>query len=311
MPLDDTPALYSIGAVASLTGLSTSTLRSWERRHGAVTPRRTPNGGRRYTESQVERLQLINTLTRAGVSIGQIASMPTDALRTRVDALQDAPWGLAEDPSGVGFLHRSLGDVVRSAAMAWLDVVVAADSVAELSGTRASRPIDVVFVELPLLGADPGEAVQEIYDATSARLVVAEYTFAKAATLEALVEAGAWVVHGPLRVSDVARIVTGTRTDGPGFIAPSVPSDAPEPRFTQERLARIRELAPDNACECPNHIATLVTSLTAFEEYSRSCVSENPKDRELHAGLALGTSRARAVMEELLMRLCEHEGIEV
>ena len=311
MPLDDTSALYSIGAVASLTGLSTSTLRSWERRHGAVTPRRTPNGGRRFTESDVERLQLLNTLARAGVSIGQVASMPTDALRTRVDALQDAPWGPVENPSGVAFLHRSLGDVVRAASMAWLDVAISVESVAAMASGRAPRPVDVVFAELPLIGDDPDEAVQEIYDATGARLVVVEYSFAKLATLEGLVEAGAWVVHGPLRVADVARIVTGTRTDGPAFIAPSVPSDAPEPRFSRERLARIRELAPDNACECPNHIATLVTSLTAFEEYSRSCVSANPKDRELHAGLALGTSRARAVMEELLMRLCEHEGIEV
>lgn len=309
--MDETSALYSIGSVANLTGLSTNTLRSWERRHAAVEPTRTPNGGRRYTEADVERVQLLHALVREGIAIGSVASLPTPTLRTRADALRDAPSALVEEPCRVAFVHRSLGEVVERSGPRWIEVVETVERVEALVGAPPHDPIDVVFVELPLLGDDPVEALQEVYERTNARLAVVEYSFGRRGRLEELVEAGAQVLHGPIRVADVARIATGTRTRAQRFTAPSVPADAPDPRFTRDRLARIRELAPQTACECPNHIATLVTSLAAFEEYSRSCVSDNPEDRELHAGLALGTSRARAVMEELLMRLCEHEGIEI
>lgn len=308
---NENSALYSIGAVAGLTGLSTSTIRTWERRHKAVEPTRTDSGGRRYTEADVERIQLLSRLTQAGESIGLVAPLQTDALRSRVDELRQAPWGAVVEPSRVSVVHRSLGTALRESEEDWLELVASVDALDKLEATAARDAVDVAFVEFPLLGADPGDALQEVFEKTGARAVVVDYTFARRDALEGIVEAGAMAVRGPINVTDVSRIVSRFRDPQSGqFLAPSVPADAPDPRFTRERLARLRELAPENACECPNHIATLVTSLFEFEEYSKACVSTNPKDRELHAGLALGTSRARAVMEELLMRLCEYEGIE-
>ncbi len=311
-PKNENSALYSIGAVAGLTGLSTSTIRTWERRHNAVEPTRTEKGGRRYSEADVERIQLLSRLTQAGESIGLVAPLQTEALRSRVDELRQAPWGAVVEPSRLSVVHRSLGATLAESEEDWLEVVESVETLDQLQGGTARDAVDVAFVEFALLGPDPGEALLEIYDKTRARLVVVDYTFARRGALEAVVEAGALVVRGPITVTDLSRIVERLRDQRSGqFTAPSVPADAPDPRFTRERLARLREIAPENACECPNHIATLVTSLSEFEEYSKACVSNNAKDRELHAGLAIGTSRARAVMEELLMRLCEYEGIEV
>jgi DNA-binding transcriptional MerR regulator len=309
---NENSALYSIGAVAGLTGLSTSTIRTWERRHNAVEPTRTEKGGRRYTEADVERIQLLCRLTQAGESIGLVAPLETELLRARVDELRQAPSGAVTKMTRIAILHRSLGVALRESEEDRIEIVQSVDAMTALQPLSSKDTADVAFVEFPLLGGEPIEALQEIYDRTRARLVVVDYTFARREALEAIVEGGALAVRGPVTVADVSRIVSRVRDHSSRpFMAPSAHLDAPAPRFTRERLARLRELAPSNACECPNHIATLVSSLSEFEDYSKACISNNPKDRELHAGLAVGTSRARAVMEELLMQLCEHEGIEV
>jgi len=51
--------LYSIGDVAQLTGLSTDTIRVWERRYGRPVPVRLPSGHRRYTGDHVRWLRKI------------------------------------------------------------------------------------------------------------------------------------------------------------------------------------------------------------------------------------------------------------
>lgn len=71
---------YRIGAVSRLTGISTDTLRAWERRYGAVTP---PRGGRSrdYDQADVERLILLRRLVEKGHSIGSVARLPDEGLR--------------------------------------------------------------------------------------------------------------------------------------------------------------------------------------------------------------------------------------
>lgn len=87
---------HSIGVVERRTGLPAHTIRAWERRYGAVEPRRSEGGHRLYSESEIRRLALLAELTGAGHRIGQIASLDTDRLRE----LAGAEGG--ERPSGRG-----------------------------------------------------------------------------------------------------------------------------------------------------------------------------------------------------------------
>ena len=72
---------YRVGMVSKLTGLSTHTLRMWEKRYAAVVPERTEAGGRLYTDAHVERLRLLHTLVQSGHSIGGIANLSDTDLR--------------------------------------------------------------------------------------------------------------------------------------------------------------------------------------------------------------------------------------
>jgi DNA-binding transcriptional MerR regulator/methylmalonyl-CoA mutase cobalamin-binding subunit len=71
---------YPIRAVAKLTGIPEDTLRAWERRYSAVTPRRAGRG-RAYSDKEIQRLLLLREAVARGHSIGQIAAASDDRLR--------------------------------------------------------------------------------------------------------------------------------------------------------------------------------------------------------------------------------------
>ena len=67
--------LYNIQAASKLSGVGIHTLRAWERRYGVVAPNRSDSGRRLYSDSDVEKLRLLNDLCNAGNSIGNLAKM--------------------------------------------------------------------------------------------------------------------------------------------------------------------------------------------------------------------------------------------
>jgi hypothetical protein len=90
------------------------------------------------------------------------------------------------------------------------------------------------------------------------------------------------------------------------------PVQIPKPaRYTPEQLGKLMEISTAVQCECPNHLAQIVTGLLAFESYSRQCENRDDKDREIHNLLYRQTAMARAVMEEALSALVKHERIQL
>jgi DNA-binding transcriptional MerR regulator len=64
-------ALYNIGAVARLTGVSMPTLRAWERRYNFPDSARTEGGHRLYSESDVMRLRWVKARIDEGLQTSQ------------------------------------------------------------------------------------------------------------------------------------------------------------------------------------------------------------------------------------------------
>jgi DNA-binding transcriptional MerR regulator len=64
----DDPAIYSIGAVARMLEIPTSTIRAWEERYSVITPRRSEGSQRLYSRVQVEQLRFIKSRMEAGAS---------------------------------------------------------------------------------------------------------------------------------------------------------------------------------------------------------------------------------------------------
>ncbi len=82
--------LFTIQMAAQLSGLSTHTIRAWEKRYNALTPNRSDTGRRLYTTEEIDRLSLLAQLTHIGNSIGQIANLPDQELKSMFNKLTNA-----------------------------------------------------------------------------------------------------------------------------------------------------------------------------------------------------------------------------
>lgn len=74
-------SLYRISAVSELAGVSTATLRAWERRYGVPAPARTASAYRLYSDSDVQLIRRMRELVEGGMA-------PAEAAR---QLLADAP----------------------------------------------------------------------------------------------------------------------------------------------------------------------------------------------------------------------------
>lgn len=68
-------AVYKIGAVSSLSGVPTPTLRGWEVRYASFTPYKTQSRHRLYSDDDVLKATLLKRLTDQGHAISNIARL--------------------------------------------------------------------------------------------------------------------------------------------------------------------------------------------------------------------------------------------
>lgn len=133
---------YRIGAVAQATGLTTHTIRVWERRYQAVHPQRTPGGDRLYSDADIVRLRLLKRLQQAGHGIGTIAGLPEPELES-ILARHHPERRLPVDDGGVPLetLRRGFLDAVGR-----LDGPAADRVLATAAGTLPARVLVYDFL---------------------------------------------------------------------------------------------------------------------------------------------------------------------
>ena len=319
----DKTSVYKIGVVSRLTGISAETLRIWERRYDTVTPGRTEAGDRLYDAGDIARLRLIKQLVDHGDNIGSVACLPEQALQARVNEVRAAVARTPRLVTGASLRLLVIGEVLsvklQELAETMEEVELAAtygDGHAfenEINHTAA----DVMIIDQPTLQADTITRVVKWLTRSKIAHAVIVYRFSsdetlrqlphsKCSTLRAPVEAETLLEHCQALAGGVASTST---SETPLDIVSTVP--APPRRFSDEILAQIAAISSTIKCECPHHLAELVTSLSAFEQYSFECESASPRDAALHAYLNNTASHARHMIEEALELVIEAEGLKI
>ena len=90
---DSTRAVFVISVAAELAGMHPQTLRIYERK-GLIDPFRTPGGTRRYSQEDIERLQLIQEMTAEGMNLEGVRRVlalqeENRRLKKKLDRLRD------------------------------------------------------------------------------------------------------------------------------------------------------------------------------------------------------------------------------
>ncbi len=111
----------SIQFVSQVTGLNPHTLRAWEKRYGCITPSRDTSGRRQYSDSDVEKLRLLQDLVNRGNNISEISGLSLEALKEMHDRYATSPKAPAEGrPLD---MHTSLQGLLMALHSYRLDII--------------------------------------------------------------------------------------------------------------------------------------------------------------------------------------------
>lgn len=290
------------GTAARLAGLSPSTLRIWEHRYAVVAPPRTATGQRTYSMKDVERLRLIKRLTVEGYSIGTLAHLD-------IDALLELSSGNAVLSKGVQRLvvvghaaGRKLEGWLRlSPAKVFDDLSHAERDIAQAGSA------DVLLIQVSSLHESMTDRLIALGKHLSALQVFVVYGFGAEAVAETLRTAGVSVHREPVSGREMARLISVSRP-----VVPTAPTSVAQDnsrRYSDAQLVALTEMPSMVACECPRHLAEIVTLLASFEQYSSECAARDEKDAALHRHLHEVTTTARAMLEQALERVVIEEGL--
>lgn len=138
---------HPIRVVAQRTGLTTATIRAWERRYSAVSPGRSDGGQRLYSDREVERLGILRRLTEAGRPISMVAALSDEAARALL--LEDRA---TRDPAATRGRFGPSGLVDTAYAQVLESDAEALDRTLWMGSTSLDIRIFLDEIVVPLLG---------------------------------------------------------------------------------------------------------------------------------------------------------------
>ena len=298
---------FEVGAVSKITGLSANTLRTWERRNFIQASSRSATGRRRYSQEQVEILALMKKLTGMGDAISSIATLSLGELRSRLLEYQT---NQTEASSARTTVVRTLPFGER--AKDWVSILPA--QFKYVSEKEGAPDIIVIAVDGPI--AESRRTVTIVSHENPNTPIAILYDYAPRELIQQFSVSGYFLIRMPCSTELLthylhAAMVNATHQnapmDGPDDNGiPSVPRV-----FSDKQLATIATSNPNIRCECPHHISALVASLASFENYCRRCEIESPADADVHTYLGSEIAKARSIVENALLYLCEKDNLVV
>lgn len=318
--------VYRIGAVSRLTGVPVSTLRVWEARYAAFAPDKSEGRHRLYPEADLVRARLLRQLTEAGHRIGGIATLPAQQLQSMLSAERE----LAAPASSAPARSRSVAAVVVGAALAvrlnapaWQGTAIGRglevqsvfadleDMQAAGARTQARKAANLLLVRLNTVQPGVPESLARACDAFGIQKAIVLYNFGAEATLGRLRSAGVILRREPVPDAELVQLIDSVLLVDSGRIAEAGHASAliPARRYSDERLAQVAVSTNGLLCECPRHLADLITQLASFEAYSEECLNTTTRDAQIHGYLRSISGSARALFEHALDLVTQHAGM--
>ena len=321
--LPNTP-LHKIGAVSSLSGVPTPTLRVWEVRYATFTPLKTQGQHRLYSDDDVLKATLLKRLTEQGHAISNIANLSSQALNNLL---------MQQQSSNRIQVHRQLED--RSISMAIVGLALAGrieskkftlsfnnheikvtdifNDLSDALGAEFEQPTQILLIKTNSLHAGIEVDIHKLAQKCQALQVIVLYNYGQQNIIESMKFSGMIVRREPISDSDLADLINsvllvGAEQKNSGFVVGAV---IPQRKYSDATLAKVAAISSNVLCECPRHVAEIIAQLASFEQYTHECLNKSTEDAHLHAYLSSVSGSARALFESALEMVAKHEGIEL
>jgi DNA-binding transcriptional MerR regulator len=316
-----TSPLFRIGTVSKTTGIPVSTLRIWETRYGAFSPVKTDGNQRLFEEHDVSKAILLKQLSTEGHSISAIANLDVAQLR-RMSNLQNHAQQKRphlDEPLNLTVVGLSLANRIESKKFAAslkqnkIKVTDVLTDLATATTSKLSKQSHVLLIKVNTLQTTVHSTIQALIHKHKFAQTIVIYNFAPETVVQAMKFSGLIVRREPISDSELAELIQSVLFVDPARAQEFGTSSTviASRKYSDETLARVAGISTNVLCECPRHVAELISQLASFEEYSQECLNKNADDAHLHAYLRSISGSARSLFENALEKIAQHEGIDL
>ena len=316
---------YRIGAVSQTTGIPVSTLRIWEKRYQAFSPIKSPGNHRIFDESDVSKALLLKQLSQQGHAISSIAGVGLAQLRqissqsVRSKAHRPANSAGEKPTTFLAVVGIAMANRIESKKFNLLvqdnplKVSHVFPNLEDALTDEIPMKARVLLVKVNSLQAPIQVTLQALKKKHRFEQTLVVYNFATEAMVQALKLAGIVVRREPISDAELADLlqsvlfVDATRAQEFGTSGSVITAR----KFSDITLSRVASISTNVLCECPRHVAELISQLASFEEYSQDCLNKSPRDAHLHSYLQSISGSARCLFENALEKIALHEGIDL
>jgi DNA-binding transcriptional MerR regulator len=321
--LPDSP-VHKIGAVSSLSGVPTPTLRIWEIRYETFAPHKTQSRHRLYTDDDVLKATLLKRLTEQGHAISNIAKLSSNALNNLLQQQQTSNQSQLRVSShnrtvSLAVVGLTLAGRIESKKFTLsfnnnsIRVTDIFNDLSDALGSQFQQQPEILMVKVNSLHAGVHLEIHKLAQNCQALQVIVLYNFGQEKVVDTLKMCGMLVRREPIPDSELADLINSVLLVDTTQNVSTLKAGTiiPQRKFSDSTLMRVAGISSNVLCECPRHVAEIISQLTSFEQYSHECLNKSSEDAHLHAYLSSVSGSARALFETALEMVAKHEGIDL
>ena len=317
-------SLHKIGAVSSLSGVPTPTLRVWELRYETFEPQKTESKHRLYTDDDVLKATILKRLTEQGHAISNIAKLSTTALNNLLQQQQEtnqrkASADLKGQTVSIAVIGLPLAAKIESKKFTFSfnnQVIRITDIFSTLQQAleaKFQKNPQILLIHTNSLHAGVQVDIHRLAQINNALQIIVLYNYGQEPIIESMKHCGMIVRREPISDSDLADLINSVllinNESSPWNLTTGML--IPPRKYDDIELMRVASISTDVLCECPKHVSEIITQLASFEQYSHECLNNSTEDAHLHAYLSSVSGSARALFESALEMVAKHEGIQL
>ena len=316
--------LHKIGAVSSLSGVPTPTLRVWEMRYETFQPQKTESKHRLYTDDDVLKATVLKRLTDQGHSISSIAQLSSTELNHLLQQQQEtnqrkAIADLKNQTVSIAVIGLPLAAKIETKKFTFsfnnqaIRITDIFSTVQQALAAKFQKNPQILLIQTNSLHSGVQVDIHRLAQLNNALQVIVLYNYGQEPIIESMKRCGMIVRREPISDSDLAELIKSVLLINNESSANSLSTGMliPPRKYVDIELMRVANISTNVLCECPKHVSEIITQLASFEQYSHECLNNSTEDAHLHAYLSSVSGSARALFESALEMVAKHEGIKL
>ena len=316
--------LHKIGAVSSLSGVPTPTLRVWEMRYETFQPQKTESKHRLYTDDDVLKATVLKRLTDQGHSISSIAQLSSTELNHLLQLQQEtnqrkAIADLKNQTVSIAVIGLPLAAKIETKKFTFsfnnqaIRITDIFSTVQQALAAKFQKNPQILLIQTNSLHSGVQVDIHRLAQLNNALQVIVLYNYGQEPIIESMKRCGMIVRREPISDSDLAELIKSVLLINNESSANSLSTGIliPPRKYDDIELMRVANISTNVLCECPKHVSEIITQLASFEQYSHECLNNSTEDAHLHAYLSSVSGSARALFESALEMVAKHEGIKL